>query len=235
MAFLRSPKRVGAKMINSGLTAVSERLFPDTKHIVEDEETNVSDVLSVTNTEIASNLPLQMLMHFNIYYGLFWGLLVLATMIFRESYLPTNSSYLVLCPLILSVWCMVEPVRLYLGYVGNLQEKVPQLTGFWLLTLIPQIPLAFFFIVAEPISFSPVANSNSIPLQLSSDLASSIILLIMYIQEAIVGYVALRNMVRSQVLKFHILNIRSARDASGPHERRRHRADPPPAGLGRDS
>ena len=199
-------------MINSGLTAVSGRLFPDTRRILEDEEININDESSLTNTEIASNLPLQMLLHFNVHFGLFWALIILANMLFRESYLSTNPSYLVLCPLILSVWCMVEPVRLYLGYVGNLQEKVPQLTGFWLLTLIPQIPLAFFFIIAKPINFSPDGNTT-VPYQLPFDRAGSIVLIIMYVQEAIAGYVALRNMVRSQVLKFHLLNIRSAQEA----------------------
>jgi transmembrane protein 17 len=211
---LRSPQRLGAKMLNSGLTAVSGRLFPDTRRILEDEEININDVSLVTNSEIASNLPLQMLMYFNVYFGLFWALIVLANMLFRENYLSTNPSYLVLCPLILSVWCMVEPLRLYLGYVGNLQEKVPQLTGFWLLTLIPQIPLAFFFIIAKPISYSP-NGGDSYTLQLPFDRAGSIVLIIMYIQEAFAGYIALRNMVRSQVLKFHLLNMRSAQEAQG--------------------
>jgi transmembrane protein 17 len=216
MSLLRSPKKAGAKMIASGLSAVSGRLFPDTRHMLEDEETNTKDVLSVTNTEIASNLPLQMLLYFNVYFALFWGLLVLANMVFRESYMTTNPAYLVLCPLILSVWSIVEPLRLYFGYVGNLQEKVPHLTGFWLLTLLPQIPLAFFFIIAKPITFTPSPTSEAVPIQLSFDRAGSIVLLLMYIQEAIVGYVALRNMVRSQVLKFHMLNIRTSQEAPIP-------------------
>ena len=39
--------------------------------------------LTITNTEIASSLPLQMLLYFNVQYSLFWGILTLALMVFE--------------------------------------------------------------------------------------------------------------------------------------------------------
>ena len=87
----------------------------------------------------------------------------------QENYLEVNTAYRVLSPLLLSVWFMVEPLRLFFGYVGNLQEKVPQLTGFWLFTLIPQLPITFFFIVALPLR----VNGTSIQLPCLSFLPSS--------------------------------------------------------------
>jgi len=139
-----------------------------------------------------------MLLYFNMFYSIFWGALTLALMIFKENYLMVNQAYKVLSPLVLSVWFLLEPIRLYLGFAGNLQEKVPQLTGFWLLTLIPQLPIAFFFVLSLPV------RVNGYPLQLSFDLAGSIILLVFIFLEAIVGFFALRTIVRSQVLKFHM-------------------------------
>jgi len=117
-------------------------------------------------------------------------------------------AYRVLSPLLLSVWFMVEPLRLLFGYVGNLQEKVPQLTGFWLFTLIPQLPITFFFIVALPIK----VNGTSI--QLPFQRAGSIILMCFVFTEAFVGYYALRRMVKSQVLKFHMQRARDQHSAS---------------------
>ena len=36
---------------------------------------------------------------------------------------------------------IIEITRLYLGYLGNLTEKVPELAGFWLLTVLLQLPM----------------------------------------------------------------------------------------------
>jgi len=46
--------------------------------------------------------------------------------------------------------------------VGPVQEKVPQLTGFWLFTLLPQLPICFFFILSTPISITTASAAGSI-------------------------------------------------------------------------
>jgi len=191
------------KMMNP----VTGRLFPETRDLLDEEE-QISSELTITNTEIASSLPLQMLLYFNVQFSLFWGAMILALMVTQENYLEVNTAYRVLSPLLLSVWFMVEPLRLLFGYVGNLQEKVPQLTGFWLFTLIPQLPITFFFIVALPIK----VNGTSI--QLPFQRAGSIILMCFVFTEAFVGYYALRRMVKSQVLKFHMQRARDQHSAS---------------------
>lgn len=185
------------KMMNS----VTGRLFPETRELLDEEE-QIDSELTITNTEIASSLPLQMLLYFNVQFSLFWGAMILALMVLQENYLEVNTAYRVLSPLLLSVWFIIEPLRLFFGYVGNLQEKVPQLTGFWLFTLIPQLPITFFFIVALPLK----VNGTSI--QLSFQRAGSIILMCFVFFEAIMGYYALRRMVKSQVLKFHMQRAR---------------------------
>lgn len=58
------------------------RLFPETRDLL-DEEQEVSTEFAVTNTEIASSLPLQMLLYFNVQYSIFWGLITLALMVFK--------------------------------------------------------------------------------------------------------------------------------------------------------
>ena len=189
------------KTMRAGLNSVTGRLFPETRDLLDDDE-ELGGELTITNTEIASSLPLQMLLYFNIQFSIFWGLIILALMVVQESYFQVNTAYRVLSPLLLSVWFMIEPLRLFFGYVGNLQEKVPQLTGFWLFTLIPQLPITFFFIVALPLR----VNGQSI--QLPFQRAGSIILMCFVFAEAIVGYFALKRMVKSQVLKFHMQRAR---------------------------
>lgn len=39
---------------------------------------------------------------------------------------------------------LVEIVRPYLGYYGNLAEKIPALSGFWIISLILQMPITLF-------------------------------------------------------------------------------------------
>jgi len=111
------------KMVSAGLNSVTGRLFPETRELLDEEE-EMTGELTITNTEIASSLSLQMLLYFNVQYSLFWGLITLSLMVFSENYLEVNTAYRVLSPLLLSVWFMVEPLRLFFGYVGNLQEKV---------------------------------------------------------------------------------------------------------------
>ena len=71
------------------------RLFPETRDLLDEEE-EVSAEFAVTNTEIASSLPLQMLLYFNVQYSIFWGLITLALMVFkvvaRHSHCPLKSA-----------------------------------------------------------------------------------------------------------------------------------------------
>mmetsp|Transcript_17512 Transcript_17512/g.35860 ORF Transcript_17512/g.35860 Transcript_17512/m.35860 type:complete len:160 (+) Transcript_17512:339-818(+) len=87
-------------------------------------------------------------------------------------------------------------------------------SGFWLLTLIPQLPISFFFIVALPLQWSG-ENNAGMAMQLPFDRAGSILMLLFMVVEAVVGYYALRRMVKSQVLKFHMQHARD--DAGAVH------------------
>ena len=47
----------------------------------------------------------------------------------------------ILINIITIIIIMEQVVRLYLGYLGNLGERVPELAGFWLLTILLQLPM----------------------------------------------------------------------------------------------
>lgn len=44
---------------------------------------------------------------------------------------------------------LLKVLRLGLGYFGNLEERVPWLLGFWMLTLFPQPILLLYFLVIQ--------------------------------------------------------------------------------------
>ncbi|XP_048829206.1 transmembrane protein 17B isoform X3 [Brienomyrus brachyistius] len=104
--------------------------------------------------------------------------------------LPDYYKFILITVLILMT--LIEAIRLYLGYAGNLQEKVPELAGFWLLTLLLQFPLTLFQLFNEAILIQPLERGVHIVLAL--------FLLI----ESVTGFVALRVMVRHSESHFHL-------------------------------
>ncbi|NXN14822.1 TMM17 protein, partial [Indicator maculatus] len=70
---------------------------------------------------VLSSLPLQMLLYFNVYYFPVWCLAEGMILQLKYHLLPWHYQFLLVTAfLILS---LAECSRLYLGYVGNLQQK----------------------------------------------------------------------------------------------------------------
>ncbi|XP_041260305.1 transmembrane protein 17 [Onychostruthus taczanowskii] len=97
--------------------------------------------------EILSSLPLQMSLYFNVYFFPFWWLITVAILYMKYPALSDYYKFILVTVMILV--SLTELIRLYLGYVGNLLEKVPELAGFWLLTLLPQLPIILFLLFNE--------------------------------------------------------------------------------------
>ena len=57
---------------------------------------------------------------------------------------------------------IIELVRLYLGYLGNLTEKVPELAGFWLLTILLQLPLQGFLLLNTDLILVPIGKPHGL-------------------------------------------------------------------------
>jgi transmembrane protein 17 len=99
---------------------------------------------------------------------------------------------------------LFEIIRLYLGYVGNLCERVPELTGFWLLTIMVEIPLSTFLLVIAwfPIGITGTYNNllvYFIPMQFVLEIIHA---LFAYV-EIFLGLFALRVLARYQISRFH--------------------------------
>ncbi|RDD37808.1 Transmembrane protein 17B [Trichoplax sp. H2] len=170
----------------SALVSVANTVFPDTKNIPKIRK---HYALQVGN-ELVSSLPLQMLLYFNACYAPFWFLTCAIMFSYRFSSIGFVYQFLTVAAY--AFLGIVESIRLYLGYLGNLQEKVPELAGFWLLTLVIQLPLNLFL----------VANFNTtiVPIEFSCNIIMSVFLVI----EIIFGYRTIRAITLSQVAKFHL-------------------------------
>ncbi|MBN3292311.1 H3 protein, partial [Polypterus senegalus] len=143
-----------------------------------------------TSNEVVSSLPLQMSLYFNVFFFPCWWLSEVVMLQLKYPVLQDYYKFILIT--ILIVMTVIEIIRLYLGYTGNLQEKVPELAGFWLLTLLLQLPLVLFLLFNEGILIQPLERSVHI------------VLALFLIFQILSAFFALRLMVRQLEGRFHL-------------------------------
>ncbi|KRX53357.1 Transmembrane protein 17B [Trichinella sp. T9] len=147
--------------------------------------------------EIISSLPLQMTVYFNAYFAPCWVTAHLYTLFQKPLHLQystldgTQKSILIIAHIVMIV---VEIVRLYLGFVGNLSENgsdsVPKLAGFWITTLMLQFPMMIYQSISSDL--------NALPLERAVDGLQTIFLIF----ELIIGFFAVKRIAKFQYSKF---------------------------------
>ncbi|XP_032912624.1 transmembrane protein 17 [Catharus ustulatus] len=156
--------------------------------------------------EILSSLPLQMSLYFNVYFFPFWWLITVAILYLKYPDLSDYYKFILVTVMILV--SLTELIRLYLGYVGNLLEKVPELAGFWLLTLLPQLPIILFLLFNEGLKIH------------SLERAMHIIFAAFLSFQVVAAFFALRRMVNTLATRFRLTEfhrLEEQRPASGGH------------------
>nr|KAG5698426.1 hypothetical protein BaRGS_006621 [Batillaria attramentaria] len=138
-----------------------------------------------TGNEYVTNLPLQMLIYFNVFFSPLW--FITSIVMLQAKFNNLSELYQIVLISVYIVYTLIEIVRLYLGFVGNLMERVPELAGFWLLTILLQFPLILLLVI----------NDGAILLPLER--AVHIVKALFVFSEVIVGYLAIRVMVNYQV------------------------------------
>ncbi|XP_030647599.1 transmembrane protein 17A [Chanos chanos] len=144
--------------------------------------------------EVVSHLPLQMLLYFNMFYFPFWWISEVVMLDLKFSVLPGYYQCLLVTGMVLLT--VFEVLRVYLGFVGNLKEKVPELAGFWLLSFLFQLPIILFFLTDEGLVILPLER------------AVHSIYLVFLLGEVLASFSALRTMSRKLVLQFHLRQFR---------------------------
>ncbi|XP_064620597.1 transmembrane protein 17-like [Lineus longissimus] len=175
-----------ADTLRKTVTKFTDVVFPVSK---TNRENSQHHALRAGN-EYVSSLPLQMAFYFNGFYFPFWCAYTILGLYVKYNYLDTLYKIIQLAVVILIV--IVEIIRLYVGYLGNLSEKVPELAGSWLLTILISIPLTLVLLFNDGAYILPPER------------ACNIIQLCFLLFEVIAGYFAIRAMVNLQVAKFHL-------------------------------
>jgi len=167
------------------MTSVTDLLFPVSKSKDQQKHQIIRK-----NHEYVTNLPLQMALYFNCFFFPMWFVGCLVILEMKWKYL--DDLYRIILIAVYVVYFIIEVVRLYLGYLGNLMERVPELAGSWLLTLLLSLPLIILLNVNESSKLQPLER------------ALHLIMAIFVLLEVIIGYLAIRAMVNYQVTKYHL-------------------------------
>ncbi|CAF2329598.1 unnamed protein product [Rotaria sp. Silwood2] len=162
--------------------------------------------------DYSSSLPLQMLLYFNVCFFPCW--LFSLTFVLPVLELTSSNDAKILMIFAFVFKAIIEFVRLYLGYTGNLAERMPELTAFCLLTIIFQIPLSIFLLIYPLLA-------TSIKLEMALIFAVEIIYIAFVVLEGAFGIYAVRIMVAAQSSRFHyrqfeeIQSLNNGRPPSG--------------------
>ncbi|XP_019404748.1 PREDICTED: transmembrane protein 17 [Crocodylus porosus] len=168
------------------LSNFSRTVFSDSNRTVPE----YPDAGCSPDNEIVSSLPLQMSLYFNLYFFPFWWVSSVVMLQLKYSVLPDYYKFILVTIIILA--SLIEAIRLYLGYIGNLQEKVPELAGFWLLSLLLQFPLILFLLFNEGLKIQPLER------------AVHIIFAFFLTFQVIAAFLALKRMVNQLATRFHL-------------------------------
>jgi transmembrane protein 17 len=147
--------------------------------------------LQPISTEITSSVNFQMMMYFHAYFFAAFFVLSIFTSMWRVQWHQLELWQEALHYLIFAIWSIAEAGRLYLGFVGNLAEKVPHMVGFMLISVFPQLLLMVYFQILQP---------NPTPL----DTALLQLQWTFYVAELLWGYKTVRKLLRLQSAKYYL-------------------------------
>uniref|UniRef100_A0A7E4ZXL2 Transmembrane protein n=1 Tax=Panagrellus redivivus TaxID=6233 RepID=A0A7E4ZXL2_PANRE len=138
--------------------------------------------------ETRSSLILQIALNFHVYLDPFVYISLIGCLYMKYAYL--DQTYRIVLVAVVLISTCIELIRPYLGYYGNLGERIPALSGFWIATLILQIPICTF-LVSNP-------EIRPLPLELFLLSAHLIFLLI----EVISAFMLVRSLADYQIQRF---------------------------------
>ncbi|TWW75644.1 transmembrane protein 17B isoform X2 [Takifugu flavidus] len=148
-----------------------------------------NDTLMPHDKRVHSSLKLQMSLYFNTWFFPFWW--ISESVMLHVKYPALSDPYKFILITILVLMTLIETIRLFLGYSGNLQEKVPELAGFWLLTIL-QLVIILFQLFYEAFIIQPLERGVHI------------VLALFILTQTFFGFVALREIVRHTQSQFRL-------------------------------
>ncbi|XP_030746642.1 transmembrane protein 17-like [Sitophilus oryzae] len=166
------------------VTALSENVFPGIAYKVERQTEGL---------EIKSNLPLQVSTYFNVVFVPVWINILLISVVDNFHNFDQLKQFLFIT--IISTIIFVEVLRLYMVYEGNLNDKIPELACFWMLSLFLQLPLQGILL------FTPYFQLDVL------EIICQTVMMILLLFQILFGYVALKYTASQQAIFYKIMKL----------------------------
>ncbi|XP_067902237.1 transmembrane protein 80-like isoform X4 [Heterodontus francisci] len=130
----------------------------------------------VKSATVLSSIPLQIVYYFNVFYYTFYFPATMLMVIYKSQVFSFPDGNLALDLILLILMVILEVIRLYLGFEGNLtEEAVPIVTS--LILTIPSVMLSLYFLLWQTYV-------------LKADVIINAILLVIYGLEGILDIIA---------------------------------------------
>lgn len=131
-----------------------------------------------------------------------WFIAAVTSLYYEFDYLSTIHKTLSTLSLILIT--PIEGLRLYLGYSGNLKDKIPDFAGFWILSTFLQFPMQLYLSLAAP-------QIQKFVLAWSMEIITTGLLAF----EIVIAFFAIKARSRERAQLFHLQQLLKSRNAGG--------------------
>ncbi|CAM9738578.1 unnamed protein product, partial [Heterosigma akashiwo] len=148
------------------------------------------DIPVLETSEIASSVPLQICLSFNVLLSLVFfsfELLIVINKLYHYEFRSPLHELLVI-PIFL-ILLGSDTSRLYFAYQGNLRERIPSLIAFLMITVFPEVPVLVYLALVQELIFP-------------FDQIMALIIIIICCMEFILGYRCVRSLIQHQTARF---------------------------------
>jgi hypothetical protein len=132
----------------------------------------------IARHEIASSTLLQQLVVANILLSALWAVAWVMLFVWKASTWRPPLQVVIISPTLYIAWLIFEPMRLALGYYGNLNEQIGLLGPFLFSSLIQLLPQLYFVTAQRWLGW----------ITLGVEYAMSIVLLLLYLAQVLVAW-----------------------------------------------
>lgn len=132
----------------------------------------------IARHEVASSTLLQQLVVANILLSALWAVAWVVLFVWKASVWRPPLQVVIISPTLYVAWLIFEPMRLALGYYGNLNEQIGLLGPFLFSSLIQLLPQLYFVTAQRWLGW----------ITLGVEFAMSIVLLLLYLAEVLVAW-----------------------------------------------
>jgi len=171
-----------------GLWVCRERVMQRVSRFFVPAREEVNPELGLpTRTMMVSHMPFQVLLYYNRIYFVIWALLFATSTLWKRLRAETSDYY---TNFIFALAVVLEACKLYMGFSGNLRERGFEMLAFFMLAIV-EIGCTAYFLFGQFLI---------IPL----DMAINILKLWFDVLGAVIGWSAMKRMIKSETTKFHV-------------------------------